>query len=66
MIYQVGLLLSLSLNIFLIYWTFQKKKQRSDIGEIQKAISDFEKFRGCLVEIKRVDPSDIFIWGSGR
>lgn len=39
-------------------------KQRKDVLEIAKAIDDFQKQGGCLIEIRRVNPSDIFIWGN--
>jgi len=54
-------------NILTLLWfKLRAPKTRKDLQEILGALKDFEEKRGCLVEIRRVDSADLFIWGRGR
>jgi len=64
MIVLVGILILT--NGITLYLLLKKKKGklRGDLKQIDLALKDFESRRGCMVEIRRVDPDSVFLWGS--
>jgi hypothetical protein len=66
-LWGVLVLLLASNCVFLWLWlTKPKRIERPDLADILQALADFQENRGCLVQIRRIDPEDLLIWGRGR
>jgi len=62
----VALVLSLMVNVGLLgtLYLFRLRKilKRGDMDEVLGAIQDFEQRRGCIVQVRKLDPSELYRW----
>lgn len=56
----LALIVSLALNI---YQYRRKPKPRPDLASIEQALADLSQYHSALIELRRVDPQDVLIWG---
>lgn len=57
---------SIAVNAVLLYLLFtkHKKRSRSDMSQLVKALEDFEARKGCIIEVRRLEPDNLIIWGA--